>query len=152
VRSLDSLAQPAALTCEQEAARDRATKSPFSHAVLTLRPRAGAVMAGPWATSSAEAQRQPNEAAADTLGIILDQTRETLELVRSLVALLLQQHGDSDGPKLEDLIAALVAQQRNILVCVHQVQADLTALHHRLEGVVGAAGNGHARGSGASRA
>ena len=109
-------------------------------------------MAGPLAGASTEAQGQPNEAGADKIAVILDQTRETLELVRSLVALLLQQQGDSDGPKLEDLIAALVAQQRDILVCVHQVQADLAALHHRLDGVVGAAGNGHARGNGASRA
>ena len=62
-------------------------------------------MVGPWAAASTEKQGQPNEAGADKIAVILDQTRETLELVRSLVALLLQQHGDSDGPKLEDLIA-----------------------------------------------
>ena len=37
------------------------------------------------------AQGQPNEAGADEIAVILDQTREILELVRSLVALLLQR-------------------------------------------------------------
>ena len=108
-------------------------------------------MAGRQVGASTEAQEQPNETGADKIAVILDQTREILELVRSLIALLLQQHGDSDGPKLEDLIAALVAQQRDILVCVRQVQADLSALHHRLNGAVGALGNAHERGNGASR-
>ena len=109
-------------------------------------------MAGLRAGATAQMQEQPHEAGADIIGIILDQTRETLELVRSLVALLLQQHGDSTGPKLEDLIAALVAQQRDILVCVHQVQADLGALHHRLDRAIGASGNGHDRNNGGVRA
>ena len=108
-------------------------------------------MAGPRTGATAEMQEHPHEAGADKIGIVLDQTRETLELVRSLVALLLQQHGDSTGPKLEDLVAALVAHQRDILVCIHQIQADIGALHHRLDRAIGASGNGYDRHSGSAR-
>ena len=56
----------------------------------------------------------------EQLGALRAETHEILELVRSLVSLLLPK-GDDDGPKLEDLIAALVAQQRDILIAVRQI-------------------------------
>jgi hypothetical protein len=102
-------------------------------------------MAESRAETTIETQEQPDEGGADKIAAILEQTRETLELVRSLVALLLRQQGDRGGPKLEDLIATLVAQQRDILVCVRHVQTDLVGLHHRLDHAIGAAGNGHGR-------
>lgn len=67
------------------------------------------------------------------LGALRAETHEILELVRSLVSLLLPK-GDDDGPKLEDLIAALVAQQRDILIAVRQIQADQLVLLERSGG------------------
>ena len=67
---------------------------------------------------------------AEELTVIREQTREILELVRSLVSLLLPKD-DGDGPKLEDLIAALIAQQRDILVATRQIQSDIQALLRR---------------------
>ncbi|HJT77000.1 MAG TPA: hypothetical protein VJ739_07325 [Gemmataceae bacterium] len=81
--------------------------------------------------SEKPARRSPE---ADRLAVIEDQTRMTLELVRSLVQLLLPREGGRDGPSLEDLIAALVAQQRDTLVSVRRLQADLAALCDHLLG------------------
>jgi len=69
----------------------------------------------------------------EQLGALRAETHEILELVRSLVSLLLPK-GDDDGPKLEDLIAALVAQQRDILIAVRQIQADQFVLLERSGG------------------
>lgn len=69
----------------------------------------------------------------EQLGALRAETHEILELVRSLVSLLLPK-GDDDGPKLEDLIAALVAQQRDILIAVRQIQADQLVLLERSGG------------------
>jgi DNA-directed RNA polymerase sigma subunit (sigma70/sigma32) len=66
-------------------------------------------------------------ATAEDLTVIREQTREILELVRNLVGLLLPKD-DGEGPKLEDLIAALIAQQRDILVSTRQIQSDIQAL------------------------
>ena len=102
------------------------------------------------ATNSATGQSDPG--GTDRLAVILDQTAETLELVRSLVALLLQQRQGDDGrPKLEDLLAALVAQLRDILASVQQIRADLGTLHDRVDRAIGRAGHGHGRGNGAAR-
>ena len=45
---------------------------------------------------------------------------------------------DDDGPKLVDLIAALVAQQRDILVGIRRLQTDLNALFDRQREKIGA--------------
>jgi hypothetical protein len=45
---------------------------------------------------------------------------------------------DDGGPKLVDLIAALVAQQRDILVGIKRLQSDMNALFGRLDGKIGA--------------
>lgn len=88
---------------------------------------------------------------AEQLTALRAETHEILELVRSLVALLLPK-GSDDGPKLEDLIAALVAQQRDILVATRQIQADMLVLLERSGGVkskptsVPGPSNGSARG------
>ena len=69
-------------------------------------------------------------AAAELAGdveIIKEQTRETLALLRQLVEMLLPK-GDPDKPKLEDLIAALVAQQARILAIVGQLRLDMAAV------------------------
>lgn len=70
---------------------------------------------------------------AEDLTVVREQTREILELVRSLVAMLLPRD-DGEGPKLEDLIAALIAQQRDILVAIRQVQSDVQGLVSQTKG------------------
>ena len=103
-------------------------------------------MARPESTTKGE--ERPASDGRDEIAVIVDQTRETLELVRSLVALLLQKQGDDGRPRLEELIAALVAQQRTILVCIRQIQADIDALHVGLKHPEGTAAHGHARANG----
>lgn len=87
----------------------------------------------------------------DDLGVIREQTRETLALLRQLVEMLLPR-GDPDAPKLEDLIAALVAQQREILLILKLLASDVSTLldHDAVDGQPKAqgrhAGNGAASG------
>ena len=88
----------------------------------------------------------------DELTIILDQTRETLELVRSLVAMLLPRDSGKDGPKLEDLIAALVAQQRDTIIAIKRLQGDVTAIVDHVLGDGSEQRDGHARTNGTARA
>ena len=90
---------------------------------------AGSSSAGQPPSLAAEAEGS----VAEALAAVREDTREILELVRSLVALLLPKSAD-DGPKLEDLIAALVAQQRDILIAARQIQADLLVLRERTDG------------------
>ena len=98
-------------------------------------------------------EEQPDkEGGANDLAVIREQTRETLELLRSLVAMMLPKQAERDGPTLEDFIAALVAQQRDILVGIRQVQADLAALLDRIDGAPPARANGGGRPHGVGRA
>ena len=64
----------------------------------------------------------------ETLAIIRDQTRQTLELVKALVELLLAKEGGREGPTLEELLAVLIAQQRDILTAVRHLQTDVSAI------------------------
>jgi hypothetical protein len=75
----------------------------------------------------------PADFPSEDIAILRAESHEQLELLRTLVKLLLPK-ADDDGPKLEDLIAALVAQQRDILVCIRQMQSDLVVLLERSEG------------------
>jgi hypothetical protein len=85
------------------------------------------------------------------IAILREESREQLELLRTLVRLLLPK-GDGDGPKLEDLIAALVAQQRDILLAIRQVQSDQIAILERLdEGRPRAGESPHVNGNGGAR-
>ena len=81
----------------------------------------------------------------EILGTIQDQTRESLELLRSLVNQLLQQHALREAPALEDLIATLLLQQREILTIAQQTRADVRALRDRLPGLGRADWTGHVR-------
>jgi hypothetical protein len=104
------------------------------------------------AATSGTPERSPAEGgAASDLVVIREQTRETLELLRSLMALLLPKESVGDGSKLEDLIAALVAQQRDVLIAVRRVQADLAALLDRIDGAAGPAPNGGGKPNGVGR-
>ena len=66
----------------------------------------------------------------DDLAVIREQTRDILALMRQLIELLLPK-GDPDGPKLEDLIAALVAQQARTLMVCQQISTDVQVLLER---------------------
>jgi hypothetical protein len=99
----------------------------------------------------------PAGAAADPpddLAIIREQTRECLELLRALVGLLVNKP-EREGPTLEDLIAALIAQQRDALVLLRQIADDQGTLLDRLPalptGSADAVENGHAARNGAHR-
>jgi hypothetical protein len=103
------------------------------------------------AATSGTAERQPTDnGEARDLAVIRDQTREILELLRRLVAMMLPKE-DGDGPMLEDLIAALVAQQREIIVGIQWVHADLAALFARIDAAAGSPANGGGRPNGGGR-
>ena len=68
----------------------------------------------------------------ETLAIIQDQSRQTLELLRTLIGLIVPIVGDREGPPLEDLIATLVAQNRDLLAIARRIQTDVRAIGDRL--------------------
>lgn len=103
--------------------------------------------------------QEPQAAAADDgsqsdLTIIREQTRECLELLRALVALLVNKP-EREGPTLEDLIAVLIAQQRDALIILRQIASDQGAILDRLPALpidgAGANANGHAAHNGVQR-
>jgi hypothetical protein len=98
-------------------------------------------------SSATRAARWPD----DDLTVVRAQTRETLELVRTLVALLLPREGGRDGPTLEELMSALIAQQADTLVLIRQLHADITALADHLAGEGGSGPNGQSEPSGTTR-
>lgn len=95
-------------------------------------------------------QAASDPAPSDDLAVIREQTRESLELLRALVALLVNKPAH-EGPTLEDLLAALLAQQRDMLILLKQISSDQNAILDRLPGSPadreGATGNGHANGA-----
>ena len=70
------------------------------------------------------------------IAVIREQTFESLRILRNLLSLLMPKE-DDDGPKLVDLIAVLVAQQRDILVGIKNLQADNNALFDCLDAQAG---------------
>nr|WP_294563092.1 hypothetical protein [uncultured Rhodopila sp.] len=88
------------------------------------------------------------------LTIIREQTRECLELLRALVSLLVNKP-EREGPTLEDLIAALIAQQRDGLVLLRQIADGQEAILDRLPALpvdgAGAGVNGHPAHNGVHR-
>ena len=78
----------------------------------------------------------------DVLAVIREQTRDILALMRQLIELLLPK-GDPDGPKLEDLIAALVAQQARTLMVCQQISTDVQVLLERQASGTGDPPNDH---------
>jgi hypothetical protein len=71
------------------------------------------------------------------IAVIREQTLESLQILRNLLSLLMPKD-DDDGPKLVALIAALVAQQRDILVGIRRLQTDMNALFDRHDEKIGA--------------
>lgn len=79
-----------------------------------------------------EERNEPDNRGAGDIAIIREQTRESLELLRSLVRLMLPREGAGEGRQLDELIAVLIAQQREILTGIGLVQADMATLFERL--------------------
>lgn len=80
----------------------------------------------------------------EILAAILDQGRQTHELVKALVGLLTPK-GDREGPSLEELLAKIMAQQAQLITIGKMTQADLDRLGKTLpESVVDALEERHA--------
>ena len=79
----------------------------------------------------------------EILATIQDQTRQTLELLRTLIGLIVPIVGDREGPLLEDLIATLVAQNRDLLTIARRIHADVRAIGDRLPALVTTEQDGH---------
>jgi len=98
-----------------------------------------------------EGAAKPPRTEADRdaeLAAIRKQNGEILALLRKLIEMLLPK-GESDGLKLEDLIAQLLALQRENLFVARQGFADVLAVlerdgHGHADGRVPANGNGGA--------
>jgi hypothetical protein len=106
-------------------------------------------MAGKDATEAEAGDHE--DSIRDTLATILEQTRQTLELLRTLIGLIVPIVGDREGPPLEDLIATLVAQNRDLLTITRRIQADVRGIGDRLAAGVSSEQNGHGESSGAAR-
>ena len=87
-------------------------------------------MAGKDATEAEAGDHE--DSIRETLATILEQPRQTLELLRTLIGLIVPIVGDREGPPLEDLIATLVAQNRDLLTIARRIQADVRAIGDRL--------------------
>jgi inosine-uridine nucleoside N-ribohydrolase len=104
-------------------------------------------MAGEGPTEAVTADHDIREA----LATIQDQSRQTLELLRTLIGFLLPIVGDREGPPLEDLIATLVAQNRDLLTIVRRIQADVRVIADRLPAGVSPDPNGQREERGPAR-
>ena len=98
-------------------------------------------MAGKDATDAEAGDHE--DSIRETLATILEQTHQTLELLRTLIGLIVPIVGDREGPPLEDLIATLVAQNRDLLTIARRIQADVRAIGDRLSTGVSSEQNGH---------
>ncbi len=79
-----------------------------------------------------------SETTHEILTAILDQGRQTLELVKALVGLLTPK-AERDGPTLEELLAKIMAQQSQLITIGKMTQADVDRLGKSLpEAVVDA--------------
>jgi hypothetical protein len=87
----------------------------------------------------------------EILATIQDQGRQTLELLRTLINLIVGIVGDREGPPLEDLIATLVAQNRDLLTIARRIHADVRAISDRLPAIVSTEQNGPSESAEASR-
>ena len=106
-------------------------------------------MAGKGATDAEAGDHE--DRIRETLATIQDQSRQTLELLRTLIGLIVPIVGDREGPPLEELIATLVAQNRDLLTITSRIQADVRGIGDRLAAGVSSEQNGHGESSGAAR-
>jgi hypothetical protein len=87
----------------------------------------------------------------EILATVQDQGRQTLELLRTLINLIVGIVGDREGPPLEDLIATLVAQNRDLLTIARRIHADVRAISDRLPALITTEQDGHGESAEASR-
>jgi hypothetical protein len=87
----------------------------------------------------------------ETLATIQDQSRQTLELLRTLIGLIVPIVGDREALPLDDLIAILVAQNRDLLTIVRRIHADVRAIADSLPALVTPDSNDQADESGTAR-
>jgi uncharacterized protein YicC (UPF0701 family) len=95
------------------------------------------------------AEADKRGADREILVTIQDRTRQTLELVKTLVELLVAKEGDREGPTLEELLAVLIAQQRDMLTGIQRLQTDVSAIVQNLlkQDAVGRKGGTYPNGS-----
>jgi hypothetical protein len=98
-----------------------------------------------------ESEADDHDGVRAILTTIENQTRQTLELLRTLIGLVVPMVDDRDGPPLEDLIATLVAQNRDLLTVARRIQADVRIIGDRLTDGLGRGGNVHPEETGATR-
>ena len=90
--------------------------------------------------------RAPPDPMLERLNAIEEQGRQTLELIRSLIGIMLPSTG-RDGPPLEDLIATVIVQQREAASLLHAVHKDVGQIAEHLGVAADAdAGHGHLNG------
>ena len=81
-----------------------------------------------------------DDSRADTdreiLAVIAEQGRQSLELLRAIISLLLPKEGGREGPTLEELLAAIMAQQRDIIVQGRAIQSELNRLGNAMPAAV----------------
>ncbi len=82
-------------------------------------------------SAAASAVAEEQEGIQKTLAVIEEQGRQTLELVKAIIGLLLPKEG-REGPSFEELLAKLVAQQHEALVLAKATQADVARLPETL--------------------
>ena len=78
----------------------------------------------------------------ETLAAIEAQGRQTLDLVRALVALMMPKEGGREGPSLEDLVAQLIMQQREAIKVGRATREDLHGFARSLPDAVAEAVEG----------
>ena len=66
-----------------------------------------------------------SETDREALTRIEEQGRQTLELVKALIGLLMPKEGVREGPSLEDLLSALIMQQREAITIAKANQESL---------------------------
>ena len=72
-------------------------------------------MARPVAGESEQATQREGNDHPEQLARIEEQGRQTLELVRALIGMLMPKEGAREGPSLEELLATLIMQQRELI-------------------------------------
>jgi hypothetical protein len=77
--------------------------------------------------SATATDHDSNSEIIGRLTAIEDQGRQTLELMRSLISLLLPS-AEQTGPTVQELMAAIVAMQRDTIAIARTTQADVTRL------------------------
>jgi len=100
-------------------------QGPFASRRAILRQSAGATMA-------ANVKHKPSQSNSDSdaaedralLVAIEEQGRQTLELLRALVALLTPKEGGREGPSLEELLTTIIMQGREQIGILKTIQEE----------------------------